>query len=192
MGRMPMDMSARTSHRLTRLDWLTAGIDLLQRQGAQALKAEPMARHMKTTKGSFYWHFRDVADFHGEVLSLWEEAADAALARIARETPGDVACLRAIAQSVADPGEDAPVLRAEPAIRSWAADATLAREAIDRVDEARIGRFSRLLERLGIGNPEVAHILLASAVGMTVMGRHSPSERTEAIGSLVDLVLALR
>ena len=187
-----MDMSARTSHRLTRLDWLTAGIDLLQRQGAQALKAEPMARHMKTTKGSFYWHFRDVADFHGEVLSLWEEAADAALARIARETPGDVACLRAIAQSVADPGEDAPVLRAEPAIRSWAVDATLAREAIDRVDEARIGRFSRLLGGLGIGNPEVAHILLATAVGMTVMGRHSPSERTEAIGSLVDLVLALR
>ena len=45
---------------------------------------------------------------------------------------------------------------------------------------------------IGIDNPEMARILYASAIGMTSLGNASPADHISAIGSLVDLVLALR
>ncbi|MEH6751885.1 MAG: TetR family transcriptional regulator, partial [Paracoccaceae bacterium] len=36
-----------------------AGLAALAEAGPVALKAEPMARRLGTTKGSFYWHFAD-------------------------------------------------------------------------------------------------------------------------------------
>ena len=62
-----------TRARLTRPDWLLAGFQALAEAGPVALKAEPMARRLGTTKGSFYWHFADVPDFHRQMLSLWAE-----------------------------------------------------------------------------------------------------------------------
>lgn len=38
----------------------------------------------------------------------------------------------------------------------------------------------------------MARILYASAIGMTSLGNASPADHISAIGSLVDLVLALR
>ena len=49
--------------RLTKLDWIERGLSTLASDGAHALKVGPMATQLKVSRGSFYWHFRDVADF---------------------------------------------------------------------------------------------------------------------------------
>jgi len=77
------------STRLTRDIWIDAGLKALVSDGPAALAAEPMARRMKTTKGSFYWHFKDVpahallADPLEVQMRLWSHsfapAADALL-----------------------------------------------------------------------------------------------------------------
>ncbi|MBZ0122337.1 MAG: TetR/AcrR family transcriptional regulator, partial [Roseovarius sp.] len=90
--------------RLSREDWLAAAEAVLADRGAGALKAEPLARHMQTTKGSFYWHFRDVPDLHAQVLARWEAAAMAATDAAATEAGSAAARLRALAQALADPG----------------------------------------------------------------------------------------
>ncbi len=182
-------MTSRGGKRLTRSDWLTAGARLLAAQGAGALKAEPMARHLKTTKGSFYWHFRDVPDFHAQLLTEWERSAQADLEAVLGSAPGAVARLRALAQSIAAPEEGRTT---EAAIRSWATGHAGARAAIARIDQARLTAIRRLLTETGIGNPEMARIIYAAGIGMDLLDRTGEGDNRNSMGSLVDLVLALR
>jgi hypothetical protein len=39
-------------------DWLDQGLKTLAKSGFTALKAEPLAKAMGVSRGSFYWHFR--------------------------------------------------------------------------------------------------------------------------------------
>lgn len=176
----------RTSTRLNATDWLNAGLDALSELGPQALKAEPLAVRLGVSKGSFYWHFRDVPAYHQALLEAWKEAAITEIDSQVGTASTEVAQLRSLAQAFAAP--DA----AEPAMRSWAQSNDEARATIDAVDDARLNRLMSLLSETGIDNPEMARILYASAIGMTTLGNASPADHLSAIGSLVDLVLALR
>lgn len=182
-------MTAPRSKRLTRDDWLSAGAKRLAAAGAEALKAEPMARHMKTTKGSFYWHFKDVPDYHEQLLSRWETAALADLSSVLEGETGAVPRLRALAQSIAEPEAGTAT---ESAIRSWATTSAAARATLARVDEARLSALQGLLSETGIGNPEMARIIYAAGIGMERLGQTGAADNRGSIGSLVDLVLALR
>lgn len=182
-------MTSRPGKRLTRDDWLSAGAALLATDGAESLKAEPMARHMNATKGSFYWHFKDVPDFHDQVLARWEAAVLAAMGAVLDGEAGDVARLRALAQSIADPAEGGAT---EAAIRAWATTHAPARAAVGRVDAARLTALQGLLRETGIGNPEMARIIHAAGIGMGLLDNGGTDDGRGAIGSLVDLVLALR
>ncbi|MFN3661424.1 TetR family transcriptional regulator [Yoonia sp.] len=44
-------------------DWLMAGFRALASHGPSALRAAALARDLGTTKGSFYWHFKDLPDY---------------------------------------------------------------------------------------------------------------------------------
>ena len=181
-------MTRKPTTRLGPADWLDAGLAALTDTGPEALKAEPLAVRLGVSKGSFYWHFRDVPAFHEALLAGWETGAVSGLTGSIADETAPAARLRALAQSLAGSG----LSPAEPAIRSWAQGHAGARYAIARVDEARLTLLQELLAETGIGNPEMARILYAACVGMGILGRTAPEERGDAIGSLVDLVLALR
>ncbi len=185
-------MQVQKKKRLTRTAWIDSGVDVLRTQGADALKAEPMARHMKTTKGSFYWHFKDVEDFQGGILTLWEQAAIVELSRLLEEETGGVACFQALAQSLADPAKDNVILLSEPAVRAWSTNAAIAKEVVSRVDDARLSVLKTVLKRIGIANTEVAHMVYGATIGMSMIAGQDKLDKSKAIGSLVDLVLALR
>src|SRR5262249_61263751 len=59
--------------RLTKSDWIQHGLRTLANEGANALKVGPMATTLKVSRGSFYWHFRDIADFRSQLLRSWQE-----------------------------------------------------------------------------------------------------------------------
>ena len=59
--------------RLTKSDWIDHGLRTLASDGANALKVGPMAAKLEVSRGSFYWHFRDIADFRSQVLRNWQE-----------------------------------------------------------------------------------------------------------------------
>ena len=177
---------ARAASRLNSNDWLSAGLEALSETGPRALKAEPLAVRLGVSKGSFYWHFRDVPAFHAALLAGWRDDCIARLPELASDGATDVARLRNLTQVFAAP--DAT----EPALRAWANSDDLARAAVNDVDDARLAALQNLLSEVGIDNPEMARILYAAAIGMTSLGNASPADHISAIGSLVDLVLALR
>lgn len=172
------------NERLTPEKWLTAGFDAMQELGAQAIAAEPLARRLKTTKGSFYWHFKDVPTFQDALLSKWQETALAHVHGLPDNADEADQKLRQFGRDVLkDPNE--------AALRIWAQRDARAATALSFVDEARQAYLVSLLSRLGLGNPDFARALIATLVGLPQI---SPMDRTDQFGpfdTLVDTVLAL-
>jgi AcrR family transcriptional regulator len=52
--------------------WCKAALNLITREGVQALAVEPMTRALGVTKGSFYWHFENRDALVRETLQRWE------------------------------------------------------------------------------------------------------------------------
>src|ERR1700733_11508852 len=60
---------------LSAKDWLDQGLRTLAETGFTALKAEPLAKAMGVSRGSFYWHFADIGAFHAAILNHWRDVA---------------------------------------------------------------------------------------------------------------------
>ncbi len=56
-------------------DWLHQGLKTLAKSGFTALKAEPLAKAMGVSRGSFYWHFADIGVYHAAILKHWRDVA---------------------------------------------------------------------------------------------------------------------
>ena len=66
-----------TNHsRLSVDDWIQAGFAILAAEGIKALKIDRLCRHLAVTKGSFYWHFTDIAAYRAALVQAWGELRD--------------------------------------------------------------------------------------------------------------------
>ncbi len=59
---------------LSRSDWIAGARKLLIRSGIAGVRVEPLARKLKVTPGSFYWHFRGREDLYDALLDDWYRA----------------------------------------------------------------------------------------------------------------------
>ena len=171
-----------TRKRLSIDDWTAAGLTALIASGPNALRAEPLARALGTTKGSFYWHFSDVPAFQDAVLKRWQSAAFAQIVDHLSATGNTEARLRAFGHALcADPSE--------AAIRAWGLSDAKVAAAVAQVDEERLTHLSRLLSQMGLSNPAFALSCYATAVAAPETTSATPQMAYDA---LIDLVLALK
>ncbi len=63
------DYMAHISHQ----DWLVVGLRMLSQEGAAGLTIDALTRQQQVTKGSFYHHFHNYADFKTALLEYWEQ-----------------------------------------------------------------------------------------------------------------------
>ena len=61
------------SSRRTVDDWLEAGYTILAEDGLQALKIDRLCERLGVTKGSFYWHFTDMAGYRSALIESWAD-----------------------------------------------------------------------------------------------------------------------
>lgn len=180
--------------RLSRQDWLCAGFRTLVTDGPTALRAEPLAATLKTTKGSFYWHFSNVPEFHTALINIWESAClDSFRTAIIRE-PSAPARLR-IFDQIIEPNDAAieSPHHTEAYIRSWARSSPTAAQSVAKVDVARLAYLSELLHECGVTNPELARVIYGAIIGLCDLPAHgNPPHNDTAFATLIDLILALR
>jgi AcrR family transcriptional regulator len=69
----------RSRTRLSREDWIEAALQALADGGPPGVAVERLAARLGTTKGSFYWHFKDREELIAEALATWERDATDAL-----------------------------------------------------------------------------------------------------------------
>ncbi|MFZ5692778.1 MAG: TetR/AcrR family transcriptional regulator [Pseudomonadota bacterium] len=128
--------------------WVAAALDVLATHGIDAVRVEPIAKALRVTKGSFYWHFADRRALIDAMLAQW---ADGRIAAIRDQAPrdGDPAlALRRLADLYTRRA-NARGLATELAIRALARNDEAAARAVQAVDAERLNRVAALFERLG-------------------------------------------
>src|SRR5919198_3887166 len=65
--------------RLTRDDWADAALAAIADGGLAAVAVEPLAARLRTTKGSFYWHFANREALLEAALARWEDQTTTAV-----------------------------------------------------------------------------------------------------------------
>jgi AcrR family transcriptional regulator len=132
--------------RLSRSDWAAAALDAIGEGGLAAVAVEPLATRLRTTKGSFYWHFPNRDALVAAALDQWERTStDAVMAEVdaAADDPG--ARLRLLFKRVT---ELASRDRIEVALLANA-DHPLVAPALERVTRRRMDHCAALFADLG-------------------------------------------
>lgn len=159
--------------RLTRDDWITHGLRTLANGGANALKVGSMATKLKVSRGSFYWHFRDIADFRSQMLRSWQERSTDQVIRELDAAKAEPDRLKHLMKRAF-----AAKRNLDRAIRSWAAEDEDVAAVIASVDARRIAYIAKMLVAAGVERqralPRAAFMYWAYLGQVIVMdARHS-------------------
>ncbi len=130
--------------KLNKSDWLEHGFVTLAASGHSALRADTMAKALGVSRGSFYWHFRDVETFYEELLELWRERMTEQVIRAIDKKEKDVRLSSLMLRSMGTVGE------IEQAMRAWAMVDRRVASALSAVDALRLGYLQQLLQATGI------------------------------------------
>lgn len=171
-----------SSTRLSPEKWIDAGFAALSTQGPQALAAEPLARQLGTTKGSFYWHFKDVPTYHAALLRHWHAQALADVVERLGETGPPDTRLRTFGHGILNTSSEA-------ALRVWAQNDSNVADSLAEVDAERFTYLNHLLRQFGLRNPAFGQAILAALIGLPQL--QDNVDTIAAFDALVDTIVAL-
>lgn len=138
------------TRRLTEQDWIEFGLKTLSRNGFEALKADVLAPKLGVSRGSFYWHFKDLRAFHGRVIEHWKQAATEAIITDLASYQSPEERLEVLLQRAFGHHSELEVR-----LRAWADQNAEAAQAIRDVDRRRRGYMEHLLAEAGVA-PAIA------------------------------------
>jgi AcrR family transcriptional regulator len=166
------------SDQLSAQDWIDAGLKALAKNGHSALKAEPLAKALGVSRGSFYWHFADIGAFHAAILKAWREvAAEAIIANVEAASDGDNALAVLLRRVFSEK------LVLERAVRSWAAFDAAAKSAVQAIDRRRLDYVESLIRARGTAPEKAqarAQILYWAFLGYALSERSLTKAQSEA------------
>lgn len=126
--------------KLSKDEWLSAGLNTLAEYGPDCLKIDWMCKKLQVTKGSFYHHFQNRDNYIELLLAFWQEQnTQAIIAQVE-----DIKSLkdRSAALDAITTATDA---KPERAFRSWAQTDEKVADFVKQVDLARIDYLEQLI-----------------------------------------------
>ena len=140
------------SKKLSRDEWLSRALEVLSQKGSTKLRIDPLTESLGVTKGSFYWHFEDRADFVKSLAEYWAQYSTEQVIEMVNTTKGSASdrllklmefvCLRDLGKY------DVP-------IRSWATQEPAVARIVKKVDEQRLAFVRSLFSELGFKGKEL-------------------------------------
>ena len=150
----------KASQRLNREDWLALALETLSKQGKSRLTIDRLVAELGVTKGSFYWHFEDRADFIQKLLEYWAKKFTHEVVDEINGIEGDAGDrLYGLMEFLTS--NDAS--RYDIAVRAWAAQEPAVAVVARHVDMTRMGFAKSLFRELGFEGDELtirAHAFL--------------------------------
>jgi AcrR family transcriptional regulator len=131
---------------------MTQALDVLAREGGASLRIDHLARLLGVTKGSFYWHFEDRADFVRRTAQHWAHVNTEEVADQIEALTGDAAQRLLRLMEMID---QLPSARHEVAMRAWSALEPDVAKVMRRVDARRLRVVRGLFEELGFTGDEL-------------------------------------
>ena len=138
--------------RLGQEDWLAGALEAIAREGGGVLTIEKLVARLGVSRGSFYWHFRDRADFVRQLVDYWAELFTREVSREITETREDAEQgLLRLAEFIVS----RRLARYDIAVRAWALHDPLAARGVRKVDEYRLQIVRSLFEEMGFAGEEL-------------------------------------
>ncbi len=173
---------------LSATDWLKHGLSALAAGGPRALRADVLARELGVSRGSFYWHFHSLDDFHAQLLSFWTHiAVDKLIDQHERAGASPQARLKAIVLHAFTTD-----LRFERAMRAWSLEAERVAMALAEIDARRTAYLSRLLRAAGHHQRSAAtraRLMYTAFVGFVVRPVMAHPDGEQLANSILSAVL---
>jgi AcrR family transcriptional regulator len=168
------------SEPLGREIWLDTARQALIEDGTAGIEINKLAKRLGVSRGGFYWFFKDRAQLLEELLEYWVRTSTVLFERIV-QVPGRSGMDKylAIVDLWVDESEYDP--KWDGAVRDWARTSESVRQAVQRVDQKRIGVLEQIFNDLGYEGTEAhirARVSYYHQVGYYAMGvQESRKER---------------
>lgn len=176
------------SSRFSREEFLARALEVLSEEGEGKLRIDRLVSVLGVTKGSFYWHFKDRADFVHSLARYWAKTSTDIVVSFLATAPEDPAGrLRAIIGLVIR----RDLTRWDLAMRSWATHETEVAAIVREVDQTRLKTVRGLFQRIGFEGREldtrtrlfVTYLIFESAL----LERESRRRRIERVDRLLEI-----
>lgn len=173
-------------------DWLIAAIAAMAEGGVENVKVERLAKHLGTTKGSFYWHFKDRPDLLDQLIRYWVEKGTEGVMALNADGPKNPADrLRALLIVALDePVGSLSSAQGEMAIRSWATTAPDIARIVAQTDQTRVNYVADLFTAMDCPRAKAlrnAHQLYAMLLGYYAQASYAPSQADALKQGIFDL-----
>jgi AcrR family transcriptional regulator len=152
--------------RLAPDDWINAAIRRMVLGGVDNIRIQRLARDLRATKGSFYWHFRNRAALLDAILQRWRSGTVNKAHMLESEAPEASQRLLRLLHLPEETREIVPPPDFELAVRAWARHSARVARAVREVDVLRERMYVRMFRDLGaVGRPAktLARICMAIA-----------------------------
>lgn len=178
--------------RLSKEQWLDHGLQNLATSGFTSLKADKLAKSLGVSRGSFYWHFKDLADFHTAVLARWRDLSVVTIIEEMESTEANPAEKLGMLIRLAANGD----LALGQAIRAWAFNDPTVKQAVESVDVQCMEYVQHLLHENGVDDETAsarARLIYCGYLGQIMLGEAiSDTQRTVMVEELVGLAIQNR
>ena len=144
--------NTKISKRLGREEWLSRSLEVLSREGKAKLRIDALTKSLGITKGSFYWHFKDRADFVKSLAEFWAKNSTEQVIDYLNEFQEDASDrLFKLMEYLyrKDFG------KYDIAMRAWAAQEPEVAKVVKKVDEKRFTIVHSLFAELGFKGQEL-------------------------------------
>lgn len=176
---------------LSREDWLAAGFRYLAKTGPTSVQINPIAAELGATKGSFYWHFKDITEYKSALLITWKEkAATEIITTVSKESDPE-ARLDALIEAATASAPDLFGGRSiEPAMRAWALSDSDAKTTLRDIDAARLSFLSHILSEAGYTDPELPALCYSAYIGQDDLASKGAIPHQTGLAKLVAFIRA--
>jgi len=157
MARRPRSEDKGTgSSRLDAANWISAAIDAMESKGIDGVRVETLAKSLRVTKGSFYWHFRDRRALLDAMLDEWRRRATLGIIdRLESSHEPPKTRLERLLRLQFDVHNAASTAHIELSIRLWGRTDRKAMQVLREVDALRLRYIAGLFVEIGF-KPEEA------------------------------------
>jgi AcrR family transcriptional regulator len=157
---------------LGRKDWLHAARLALLRGGVEQVRVEKLARALKVTKGSFYWHFKGREELLELLLREWEDEVHGLLIQLGKRSRREkLGIFLQLVEARVKQSEEGKT-PSDAAIFAWASvDPEVARR-VKKAEQERIRQLQCL-----VGGRDRAELFYLVWIGFVARGQRAPASR---------------
>ena len=149
---MAIPTAATKPPRLNRQEFLTRSLEVLSKEGESELRIDRLVNALGVTKGSFYWHFKDRAEFVQALAKHWEKWSTD---RVVEELEAVAEDPRQILLELHKSVTRDDLTRYDLVMRSWATHESEVARVVRSVDRTRSRFVGEQFRRLGYEGDEL-------------------------------------